>query len=106
MGTSVSPWNWAMMYGALSDFWWQHVVPGKHAIAAGDDPERYRPLKSHPMTEDLKRRSRRLADLSEQQRFTPSAMRPESAVGSFRYRSPRHSRCYSTQQTRSQDACR
>ena len=23
---------WALMYGALSDFWWQSVVPGKHAI--------------------------------------------------------------------------
>ena len=70
------PEYWAMMYGALSDFWWQHVVPGKHAIAAGDDPERYRPLESHPLTEDLKRRSRRLADLSEQRRFAPGAMRP------------------------------
>ena len=22
------PEYWAMMYRALSDFWWQHVVPG------------------------------------------------------------------------------
>ena len=37
------PEYWSSMYAALSDFWWQHVVPGKHALAAGGDWEKYRP---------------------------------------------------------------
>jgi hypothetical protein len=41
------------MYRALSDFWWQSVVPGKHAIAAGKDPEKYRPHEMHPLTVGL-----------------------------------------------------
>lgn len=60
---------WAMMYRALSDFWWQSVVPGKHAKAAGGDPEKYRPQETHPLTEELKRRSRRLAEQAPVRKF-------------------------------------
>ena len=56
---------WAVMYSCLSDFWWQNVVPGKHALAAGGDVEKYRPSAEHPMCQELKRRSRVIADASQ-----------------------------------------
>ena len=61
---------WTLMYNALSDFWWQSVVPGKHAIAAGKDHERYRPSESHHLTDELKRGSKRLAEAAPQRRFS------------------------------------
>ena len=64
------PEYWAMMYRALSDFWWQHVVPGKHAIAAGEDPERFRPSETHALTEELKRRSREISNAAQMRRYT------------------------------------
>ena len=64
------PEYWAMMYRALSDFWWQHVVPGKHAIAAGEDPERFRPSETHALTDELKRRSREISNAAQMRRYT------------------------------------
>ena len=61
---------WTAMYKALSDFWWQHVVPGKHALAAGEDPERHRPPETHALTEDMKRWSRRIAESAQQRRYS------------------------------------
>jgi uracil-DNA glycosylase len=61
---------WTAMYAGLSDFWWQHVVPGKHALAAGEDPERHRPGETHALTEDMKRWSRRIAESAAQRRFS------------------------------------
>ena len=46
------PEYWSSMYAALSDFWWQHVVPGKHALAAGGDWEKYRPEETCASTEE------------------------------------------------------
>ena len=64
------PEYWAMMYRALSDFWWQNVVPGKHAMAAGEDPEKFRPSETHPLTETLKRRSREISNAAQMRRYT------------------------------------
>ena len=61
---------WTAMYAGLSDFWWQHVVPGKHALAAGEDPERHRPSETHALTDDLKRWSRRIAESAPSRRFS------------------------------------
>jgi putative phage-type endonuclease len=61
---------WTAMYKALSDFWWQHVVPGKHALAAGEDPERHRPPETHALTEDMKRWSKRIAESAQQRRYS------------------------------------
>ena len=61
---------WTAMYKALSDFWWQHVVPGKHALAAGEDPERHRPPETHALTEEMKRWSRRIAESAQQRRYS------------------------------------
>lgn len=61
---------WTAMYAGLSDFWWQHVVPGKHALAAGEDPERHRPGETHALTEDMKRWSKRIAESAAQRRFS------------------------------------
>jgi RNA processing factor Prp31 len=54
----------------------QSLAPGKHAIAAGKDFEQYRPQETHPLTEEIKRRSRKLADASKQRRFNRAATRP------------------------------
>ena len=62
--------HWTAMYAGLSDFWWQHVVPGKHALAAGEDPERHRPNETHALTDDLKRWSRRIAESAPRRRFS------------------------------------
>jgi uracil-DNA glycosylase len=90
------PEYWALMYRALSDFWWQHVVPGKHALekagntdaaAAGDGDdgttwgdagggraeaawEKYRPPETHELTEELKRRSREMAERAAQRKYS------------------------------------
>jgi len=61
---------WAAMFGGLSDFWWQHVVPGKHALAAGEDPEKYRPLETRALTDEMKRWSKRIAQDAAQQRYS------------------------------------
>ena len=58
---------WAAMYSGLSDFWWQHVVPGKHALAAGTDFEKYRPLETTEMTTEMKQWSRRIAERAPKQ---------------------------------------
>lgn len=72
------PNYWALMYEALSDFWWLSVVPAKHALAAGKDCERYRPAESHRVTEDLKRWSKRMAEKSRstQWRFSAAETAP------------------------------
>ena len=91
------PEYWALMYRALSDFWWQHVVPGKHALekagntttdaaAAGEGDgadggdagagraeaawEKYRPPETHELTEELKRRSREMAERAMQRKYS------------------------------------
>jgi uracil-DNA glycosylase len=81
------PEYWALMYRALSDFWWQHVVPGKHAIreeaaaaAEGDEGEgpayeKYRPAETHPLTDELKRRSHAIARGSPKMLYTPEQTR-------------------------------
>ena len=55
---------WALMYESLSDFWWQHIIPGKHALAAGKDFERYRPKAEHPTCAKLKQWSRDISNSS------------------------------------------
>ena len=55
---------WALMYESLSDFWWQHIIPGKHALAAGKDFERYRPKAEHPTCARLKEWSRDISKAS------------------------------------------
>ena len=55
---------WSIMYSCLSDFWWQSLVPAKHALAAGKDAERYRPAAEHPLCAELKKRSKGIADAS------------------------------------------
>ena len=55
---------WALMYSALSDFWWQNVIPGKHALAAGKDVERYRPNGEHPTCTKLKEWSKDISKSS------------------------------------------
>ncbi len=55
---------WNLLYECCSEFWWQHVVPGKHALAAGKDAEKYRPASEHPLCAELKRRSKAIADKS------------------------------------------
>jgi len=55
---------WAQMYEALSEFWWQHVVPAKHAMQRGLDFEKYRPSQEHPKCKMLKARSQRIASES------------------------------------------
>jgi len=55
---------WAQMYEALSEFWWQHVVPAKHAMQRGLDFEKYRPSEEHPKCNVLKAESQRIASES------------------------------------------
>ena len=55
---------WAQMYEALSEFWWQHVVPAKHAMQRGLDFEKYRPSQEHPKCKMLKAKSQRIASES------------------------------------------
>jgi uracil-DNA glycosylase len=55
---------WSIMYSCLSDFWWQSLVPAKHALAAGKDVERYRPAAEHPLCAELKKRSKDIANAS------------------------------------------
>ena len=54
---------WSLMYEGLSSFWWQHVVPARHARAAGGPGAEaaFRPLEEHALTEALRYESRRLA---------------------------------------------
>lgn len=72
------PEYWSSMYAALSDFWWQHVVPGKHAMAAGGDWEKYRPEETCASTEELKRWSRRLAEAAMQRRYSAQDTLPDA----------------------------
>ena len=55
---------WAQMYEALSEFWWQHVVPAKHAMHRGLDFEKYRPSEEHHKCQTLKVKSQRIANES------------------------------------------
>lgn len=55
---------WAQMYEALSEFWWQHVVPAKHAMQRGLDFEKYRPSEEHHKCQTLKVKSQRIANES------------------------------------------
>jgi uracil-DNA glycosylase len=55
---------WAQMYEALSEFWWQHVVPAKHAMHRGLDFEKYRPSEEHYKCQTLKVKSQRIANES------------------------------------------
>lgn len=55
---------WALLYSCLSDFWWQNVIPAKHALAAGKNIERYRPSEESELCAELKRRSKEIADKS------------------------------------------
>jgi uracil-DNA glycosylase len=66
---------WAAMYSGLSDFWWQHVVPGKHALAAGTDYEKYRPPETHALTHEMKKWSRRIAERAPKQIYGAEDMR-------------------------------
>jgi uracil-DNA glycosylase len=58
------PEYWAEMYEALSDFWWQNVVPAKHAMQRGIDFEKYRPDEEHPKCKALKAKSQKIASES------------------------------------------
>ena len=55
---------WALLYSCLSDFWWQNVIPAKHALAAGKNVERYRPSEESDLCAELKRRSKAIAEKS------------------------------------------
>ena len=57
------------LYAGLSDFWWQHVVPGKHALAAGRT-RRGTGRGRRTLTEDMKRWSKRIAESAAQRRFS------------------------------------
>jgi hypothetical protein len=39
-------------------------------MAAGEDPEKFRPSETHPLTETLKRRSREISNAAQMRRYT------------------------------------
>mmetsp|Transcript_19429 Transcript_19429/g.63155 ORF Transcript_19429/g.63155 Transcript_19429/m.63155 type:complete len:149 (+) Transcript_19429:330-776(+) len=56
------PVYWAQLHEALSSFWYENMLPAKRAIRQGASPELYRPPPEHPLTEELKRQSHRIAN--------------------------------------------
>lgn len=57
---------WQLIYSVLSEYWWCHVVPGKHAFKEENMQrvECLKPQASHPLTPLIKSESERLAALS------------------------------------------
>ena len=61
--TSTDPAALSMtMAQVLADFWWAHLVPAKHALAAGDWElvDTFRPDPGHAATKALKEASQRM----------------------------------------------
>jgi len=57
----------------LADFWWAHLVPAKHALAAGDWElvDTFRPDPGHAATKPLKDASQRMVAAAPRQTFGP-----------------------------------
>ena len=58
----------------LADFWWAHLVPAKHALAAGDWElvDTFRPDPGHAATKPLKEASQRMVAMAPRRSFGPS----------------------------------
>ncbi|EIE24389.1 restriction endonuclease-like protein [Coccomyxa subellipsoidea C-169] len=54
---------WATCFEVLSEFWWAHLVPAKHALAGNkrELAETYRPQAKHRLTQRLIDESKRMA---------------------------------------------
>ena len=56
---------WALLYSCMSDFWWQNVIPAKHALASGKYHEKYRPSSESDLCAELKNRSKQISSKSQ-----------------------------------------
>lgn len=66
---------WAAAFAVLAEFWWSHVVPARQAYEQGastDEIESLRPPDNHPVANELRAWSKRLANAAPAVFFRPS----------------------------------
>lgn len=54
---------WRLCYSVLAEFWWEHLIPAKHALwDRGDhaEAEKHRPSEQHAYTQQLVDRSKEM----------------------------------------------
>lgn len=60
------------VWQVLANYWWEHLIPAKHAIAQGDyQLDDLRPAAEHPLTAELRFRSKEMAKAAPGVYFNP-----------------------------------
>ncbi|KAL3163183.1 hypothetical protein ABBQ32_009589 [Trebouxia sp. C0010 RCD-2024] len=71
------PDYWRLCFQGLAEFWWSHVIPAKHELAANsaDPVDHWRPHSQHAFTAQLIKMSKQMARDAPSTSFPPSSRR-------------------------------
>ncbi|KAL3131737.1 hypothetical protein ABBQ38_007456 [Trebouxia sp. C0009 RCD-2024] len=71
------PWPFRLCFRGLAEFWWSHVIPAKHELAANSASpvEHWRPQSQYAFTAQLIKMSKQMARDVPSTSFPPSSRR-------------------------------